>query len=391
MSAAAKPNTAGVPHSTKPGDASSAAAAPVVVPKWVRAPLQTISLRLAPGEVLQPVLYELAKQAGGRAYCIVTCVGSVRDISIRTANSITVLQLTEPHEITSLVGTFNAKSGHLHVTVSDRFGRCVGGHLMSGGTAFTTIELVIGEIAGVAFDRCPCALSGYDELAPTKVDGASGAGVTTGGGSAAAKDTKSSGGDSTAPLSAAASGAVDGMTAAQVIAHYKLDGHEEGGFYKRIYSSEFSLSKELPSSYGGVSRLAASAIFYMLTAGQVSKFHILKADEGWQFLLGEPITIVELDPTTKQLVSTVMGRDLLHGQKLFYAVKAGRWFGAYANSGTRYGLVSCTLTPEWHFEDFAFAKRSELIRDYPSVDRALIERLTDAEAHSADSAAAAKK
>ena len=67
------------------------------------------------------------------------------------------------YEIVSLVGTFAAVEDtdtgslvvtqkHLHMSVSDSDGVVMGGHLISG-RVYTTLELVLGTMSGVAFTR----------------------------------------------------------------------------------------------------------------------------------------------------------------------------------------------------------------------------------------------
>jgi predicted DNA-binding protein with PD1-like motif len=73
-------------------------------------------------------------------------------------------------EITSLVGTFSRAGGcHLHMALSDHKGVCVGGHLING-TVFTTVEVVIGTIEGVLFEREQDDQTGYRELAPKQIE-----------------------------------------------------------------------------------------------------------------------------------------------------------------------------------------------------------------------------
>jgi hypothetical protein len=52
---------------------------------------------------------------------------------------------------------------HVHMSVSDKDGNAIGGHLIDG-TIFTTLELVIGTIQGVSFTREVDSKTGFDEL-----------------------------------------------------------------------------------------------------------------------------------------------------------------------------------------------------------------------------------
>jgi len=59
----------------------------------------------------------------------------------------------ERFEIVSLQGTFSMSSGfHLHMSISNAAGETFGGHVVSG-TIYTTMEVVLGTIEGVKFDR----------------------------------------------------------------------------------------------------------------------------------------------------------------------------------------------------------------------------------------------
>lgn len=78
----------------------------------------------------------------------------------------TIKTWNERLEIVSLTGTFSGASGgkHLHMSVSDKDGRVFGGHVISG-TIYTTLELVVGIIAGgVTFSRELDPMTGYREL-----------------------------------------------------------------------------------------------------------------------------------------------------------------------------------------------------------------------------------
>lgn len=113
---------------------------------------------------------------------ILTAVGSLRAANIRLAHhdkflgagANAVLALPDQKfEICSLVGTISraGASCHLHVSLADRRGDCVGGHVLEGNVVFTTCEIVLGSSSTMAFDR---------ELDERK-DGAKSATVTSGG------------------------------------------------------------------------------------------------------------------------------------------------------------------------------------------------------------------
>ncbi|KAI2501131.1 DUF296-containing protein [Fragilaria crotonensis] len=145
--------------------------------------LRAHCVRLHPGEDLISSIQEAARQTGASACFVVTCVGSLDQVTLRMAShtashdeetnnhptrppsttSTTASDTTmvmndirtwnEPFEIVSLVGTLaprdnNAK--HLHLAISDANGTVFGGHLISG-RVFTTAELVLGSAEGGLF------------------------------------------------------------------------------------------------------------------------------------------------------------------------------------------------------------------------------------------------
>lgn len=75
-----------------------------------------------------------------------------------------VRNLEGPFEIVSCTGTLSADGCHIHVSVSDLEGKCIGGHLKEGSAVFSTIELVIGILEDTTYRRLPDLETGYDEL-----------------------------------------------------------------------------------------------------------------------------------------------------------------------------------------------------------------------------------
>ena len=120
--------------------------------------------RFEPHQDLKDSLTALVHQLQIKAGFLVSCVGSVRRISLRMAGTDAVLEKEGPFEIVSLVGTLGLNGCHLHASFSDSKGHVVGGHLLSGCPVFTTAELVIGESMVHQFDRQFDPNTGFDEL-----------------------------------------------------------------------------------------------------------------------------------------------------------------------------------------------------------------------------------
>ena len=123
------------------------------------------AFRLKPGDNLTSGLRAVFEACGTEAMAVVTCVGSLTAVRLRHANQPGASGYAGHFEITSLVGTIDARSEHLHLTISDGEGRVFGGHLMpDGSSVYTTAEIVVLALADLSFRRAPCAASGYSEL-----------------------------------------------------------------------------------------------------------------------------------------------------------------------------------------------------------------------------------
>lgn len=123
-----------------------------------------LALRLRPGQDLQQEIFAFARRQNLRAAAIVTCVGSLKTANVRFANQPEGTPLTGPFEIVSLVGTFTREGGHLHISLSDRKGATLGGHLMPQSAVYTTAEIVLVELEDLVFLREKDTETTYNEL-----------------------------------------------------------------------------------------------------------------------------------------------------------------------------------------------------------------------------------
>lgn len=135
----------------------------------MRPPPPFHTVRLAPGSEIKSFLVNYAKdrlaEDGG---FVATCVGSVKAGALRLAHATAenrneVVEVKGCHEITSLVGTLSADGVHLHATLSDDKGSCIGGHVMRL-EVFTTAEIVIGRTRGQVLRREHDDATGFKEL-----------------------------------------------------------------------------------------------------------------------------------------------------------------------------------------------------------------------------------
>ena len=153
--------------------------------------------------------------------------------------------------------------------------------------------------------------------------------------------------------------------AQQYIQQLQLEAHPEGGYYRRTYQSKIQLSpSSLPHRFSK-SRLAASAIYFLLTTDSYSAFHRLQSDELWHFYAGTSLTLY-LIPPNGTLQTIEVGNPLNNTNTSFQAlIPAQTWFAAAVNAPNSYALVGCTLSPAFDFEDFELAQKELMLKQYP--------------------------
>jgi len=115
------------------------------------------------GSDLLEAITDLARKNGIKTGTVMA-IGAVKRARIgfydQTGREYRERDIVEPMEISSCLGNISMKDGeifvHAHVTLADREGRVMGGHLCSGTIVFAA-ECRISELRGEYLDR------GYDE------------------------------------------------------------------------------------------------------------------------------------------------------------------------------------------------------------------------------------
>ena len=123
-----------------------------------------LALRLSPGQDLAVELRAAVDAHALSAVGVVTCVGSLTEVTLRYANRDEPTTLRGHFEIVSLVGTLEPGGGHLHVAVADGDGRTYAGHLLDGSAVYTTAEVVLVALDDLRFTRQPDPVTTYREL-----------------------------------------------------------------------------------------------------------------------------------------------------------------------------------------------------------------------------------
>ena len=129
-----------------------------------------------------------------------------------------------------------------------------------------------------------------------------------------------------------------------------LERHPEGGWFRETWRSDVTFE---PPGYGG-GRSSATAIYFLLAAGEESRWHQVRSAEIWLWHAGGPLELTiggtGPDPSGEPEVLTV-GPDVDAGQHPQVVVPAGAWQAARP-AGDRDVLVSCIVSPGFDFADF---------------------------------------
>ena len=103
---------------------------------------------------------------------------------------------------------------------------------------------------------------------------------------------------------------------------------------------------------GESGRAASTAIYYLLAAGEISRWHRVDAAEIWHFYAGAPL-VITISPDGHDAAAHRLGPDLAGGERPQVAVPADAWQTA-ASLGA-WTLVGCTVAPGFAFAGFEMA------------------------------------
>lgn len=158
------------------------------------------------------------------------------------------------------------------------------------------------------------------------------------------------------------------MDAALLIQHLQLTPHPEGGYFRETYRS-----KDNTLNSDGDNRSQSTAIYFLLENQKKSHFHRIKSEELWFFHQGEPIEILYFENAVLHTIQ--LGNDFQLGQVAQAVIPAHVWFASRLLGGSGYGLVSCTVSPGFDFQDFELAKKQNLLLEFPEYPE-IIEEMT---------------
>ncbi|PCD04788.1 cupin [Sphingomonas spermidinifaciens] len=128
-----------------------------------------------------------------------------------------------------------------------------------------------------------------------------------------------------------------------LIAALDLAPHPEGGWYRETWRAPAAPGK----------RASATAILFLLKAGERSHWHRVDAAELWLWHAGVPLTLSRAASSAGPVERMRLGPDVLAGEAPQLLIEAGQWQAAHADTG--WALVSCVVSPGFDFAGFELA------------------------------------
>lgn len=148
-----------------------------------------------------------------------------------------------------------------------------------------------------------------------------------------------------------------------LIRSLRLEGHDEGGYFRQIHQSEWMT--DTPDREGGV-RYGINTIYYLMTDDSpVGHFHRNRSDIVHFFHAGSPITYLTVTPEG-QLNRTVLGPNPQQGHVFQMTVPGGVWKASVLEQGA-YGLLSEAVAPGFDYRDRELASVDTLKTLFPEL------------------------
>ncbi|GAB2024430.1 cupin domain-containing protein [Lactovum odontotermitis] len=131
---------------------------------------------------------------------------------------------------------------------------------------------------------------------------------------------------------------------------------KEGGMVLSTYRSEEMYED----------RNVGSAIYYLLTGEAYSHLHMLSADEMWHHYLGDSVEMIAIDDKTGELKKSILGKDILNGERPQVLAAKNTWQGARMQPGDYgFALMGTTMSPGFKENDFILGTREAMLEKFP--------------------------
>jgi predicted cupin superfamily sugar epimerase len=134
-----------------------------------------------------------------------------------------------------------------------------------------------------------------------------------------------------------------------IIRRLGLTPHPEGGYFRETWRDT------VPDAPTVGARGSGTAIYFLLKAGEVSRWHRVDAVEIWHFYAGDPLELRITDGIGRPTMHS-LGRDIERGERPQIIVPKNAWQSArIAAPKIGWTLVGCTVSPAFDFAGFELA------------------------------------
>ena len=130
---------------------------------------------------------------------------------------------------------------------------------------------------------------------------------------------------------------------------YSLVKHDEGGYFAEVYTSGSSMD----------GRAFAGSIFYLLGAGESSRYHQIDCDEIWFYHEGCGMRITVLLPTGER-EEHLIGRNFDKGERAMAVIPKGSVFAAENLEADGFTFVSCLTVPKFSLDGYRILSDDEI-------------------------------
>ncbi len=134
------------------------------------------------------------------------------------------------------------------------------------------------------------------------------------------------------------------VDASWIINELGLTPHPEGGHYRETWRAQ---------TRDGA-RAAGTAIYFLLSEGEVSHWHRVDAAEIWHWYAGAALEL-SIAQEGETPTPYLLGTDLADGERPQVIVPPNAWQSA--RSLGAWTLVGCTVSPGFEFEKFELAPK----------------------------------
>lgn len=139
-----------------------------------------------------------------------------------------------------------------------------------------------------------------------------------------------------------------------------LEPHQEGGWFRQIYTSEDQFYAEDSQA----TRYYYTSIYFLLDDTSCSHFHRLNHDELWYYHDGQAITIHCISPEG-EYTAVKLGKKVENGEVMQFKVPKNTIFASEVTQPNSFCLVSCVVAPGFDYHDFEMPKKADLLKQYP--------------------------